>query len=120
MTGLSTWWRRAGGLLAALVLTVLTFGPSLDSYICRDEGGMSAAAAEHAVAVVQEEADSAGGHERALGACVHGHCHHGAAYTPVDVLPSHEPPILVGKHDLPRVAVRSSDPKFGLKRPPRA
>lgn len=120
MTGLSTWWRRAGGLLAALVLTVLTFGPSFDTYICRDEGGMSAAAAEQTAAAVPDEVGSVGGHEKALGACVHGHCHHGAAYTPVDVLPSHEPLVLAGKHDLPRVAVRSSDPKFGLKRPPRA
>jgi hypothetical protein len=43
--------------LAALVLSVLTFGPSLDTYICRDEGGKSAAAAEQTVAVVQDEAD---------------------------------------------------------------
>lgn len=120
MMGFSTWWRRAGGLLAALVLTVLTFGPSLDTYICRDEGGMSAAAAEQTAATVQDEADSAGGHEKALGACVHGHCHHGAAYTPVDASPSNEAPVLANKHDLPRVAVRSSDPKFGLMRPPRA
>lgn len=120
MTGLSTWWRKAGGLLAALVLTVLTFGPSLDTYICRDEGGMTAAAAEQTAAAVQDQADPVGGHEKALGACVHGHCHHGAAYTPVDVQPSQDLPVLTGKHELPRVSVRSSDPKFGLKRPPRA
>lgn len=119
MTGLSTWWRRAGGLLAALVLTVLTFGPGLDTYICRDEGGMSAAAAEQAVAV-QDETSSAEGHEKALGACVHGHCHHSAAYTAGEVELTQEQPFLGDKHAVPQVAVRSSDPKFGLMRPPRA
>ena len=56
MTGLSTWWRRAGGLLAALVLTVLTFGPSLDTYICRDEGGtLSALELEHYPGMAEAE-----------------------------------------------------------------
>jgi hypothetical protein len=106
--------------LAALVLTVLTFGPSLDTYICGDEGGMSAAAAGQAAAAAPDQPESLDGHDKALGACAHGHCHHGAAYTPVEVPPCQERPRLTAKHNLLRLAVRSSDPKFGLMRPPRA
>jgi len=51
MARTSPWWRKVGMALAALVLTVLTFGPSLDGLLCRDEGSVSAVAAELPVAV---------------------------------------------------------------------
>lgn len=120
MTGLGAWWRRTGGFMAALVLTVLTFGPSLDAFICRDEGGLTAAAAELPSATAQDIDHSMQGHDNGLGTCVHGHCHHGAAYTPVDGLAASTPTLAVGRHVLLRVSVPTSDPKFGLMRPPRA
>ena len=42
MARTSPWWRKVGMALAVLVLTVLTFGPSLDGLLCRDEGGIGA------------------------------------------------------------------------------
>ena len=47
MTSISTGWQRLGAALFALVLNLLTFGPGIDAMLCRDDAGMSAAAAEH-------------------------------------------------------------------------
>lgn len=115
------WWRKLGAVLAALVLGLLTFGPSLDSIVCHDEAGMSAAASELPTAA--EASDQGGGwpSDDALGACVHGHCHHGASYVPAMAAAAasgQEP--MTDNHPLPRDRVRTSDPKFGLMRPPRA
>lgn len=124
MAGRSTWWRRLGGLLAALVLAVLTMGPSLDALICGGEDGMSAAAAvqtvdsDHAVAV--EDGHGQSPHDGDLTPCMHGHCHHGAPYVPAALSDAEEPSVLTDGHDLDRVTVVTSDRHFQLKRPPRS
>lgn len=123
MARTSTWWRRLGTALAALVLTVLTLGPGLDGLICRDDGGLSASAAEMAVSAADahelEHGRDAG--PCVHGACVHGHCHHGGPYVAADFA------VAETQHDLrrtgqspPRGRVPISDPQFGLMRPPRA
>lgn len=120
MAGTSTLWRQLRTALAALVLTVLTFGPSLDALICHDEGPLSAAAAE--MPSLSGDADQAPADHSGEGAgvCVHGHCHHAAPYVPA-ALPAAETPLVTASpHALMRVAVPTSDLKFGLKRPPRA
>lgn len=105
--------------MAALVLTVLTFGPSLDSYICRDEGGLSAAAAEATVLAVQGD-HAPDDHGGPAGECVHGHCHHGAAFVPMVAIATEAPRVSAAKHELVRVRVPTAEPRFGFMRPPRA
>lgn len=116
----SSWWRKLGTALAALVLTLLTFGPSLDGLICKDEGAGLSAAASEAPTVTASHQDLSGQKNDPAGPCMHGHCHHGSQYVAavpqLDVTP--EPP--VGEvHPLSSDRVPTSDPKFGLKRPPR-
>lgn len=115
----SSWWRRLGAALSALVLAVLVLGPSLDAIICHDDLSMSAAAAEaltERAAPHQDRSDHGGDGL----ACVHGHCHHGSAYAPVAFAAVEGREALRAEHKLFRVRVEISDPKFGLKRPPRA
>lgn len=117
----SPWWRKVGMALAALVLTVLTLGPSLDGLLCKDEGSLSAAAAE----MPTTQISSADGHsqpaDEGAGVCVHGHCHHAAPYVSAAPAAAERPRDLTGvAHPLPRDRAPTSDPKFGLMRPPRA
>jgi hypothetical protein len=113
-------WRKIGAVLAALVLTVLTFGPSLDTFLCGDEGAHAAPVAEMTVSKAtahQNGALDADG----LGPCVHGHCHHATAYVPVMPEAAAAPDYIVSALDRPgRSRVPTSDPQFGLMRPPRA
>lgn len=107
--------------MAALVLTVLTLGPSLDTFVCKDEGGLSAAAAEFTVAVVQDNDHSGAGDERTgLGTCIHGHCHHAAAYVPAESGETSARTTLEARHRVMTEALPTSALRFGLKRPPRA
>src|SRR5690606_17199060 len=113
MPGTQSWWRRLGAALAALVLCVFTFGPSLEAWICGAEAGFSAAADElpEAAAPTPDQHDS--GHpDDGPGACVHGHCHHGS----VVVVPAEgarsQSPLVQDTHELVQVRVRTSDPKF--------
>lgn len=118
----SPWWRKIGTALAALVLTVLTFGPSLDDLVCRNEGGLAATAVQTAqVTVAAEHHDAGPGIDGFGDVCLHGHCHHAATY--VSTLPAAtETPdyVLAVTHRPVRSRVPTSDPQFGLLRPPRA
>lgn len=114
-----SWWRRLGAALAALVVAVLAFGPSLDSLVCGDEAGLAAAAAEHSPAAAPDYGQ-AGHSDDDLGVCVHGHCHHAGSYAPAATVAVAEPAPLRARHGLQRARVATSDPKFGLLRPPRA
>lgn len=106
-------WRRIGAALAAVVLAVLVFGPGLDGLLCLDEAGLSAAAAEMAYHGDDAPAEP--------GACLHGHCHHGVSEAP-PARAGHAAPagLIAGPHAPGRDRVATSDPKFGVLRPPRA
>lgn len=117
----SSWWRKIGTALAALVLTVLTFGPSLDDLVCRNEGGPAAMAAQSAPMTITAEHHDAGVGIDGFGdICLHGHCHHAAAYVPVLPMASETPAFVLSVASRPvRSRVPTSDPQFGLLRPPR-
>lgn len=118
----SPWWRKIGTALAALVLTVLTFGPSLDDLVCRNEDGLAAAAAQtEQLTVAAEHHDTGAGIDGLGDVCLHGHCHHATAYVPVSPTASDTPTYVVSVARRPvRGRVPTSDPQFGLLRPPRA
>lgn len=106
--------------LAALVLTVLAVGPGLDRLICRDEAGMSAAAAEWIV-TDEVEANDTKHVSNEGGACLHGHCHHSAPFAVAIPVAADAPMVQASSvHRLARDRVGTSDPKFGVERPPRA
>jgi hypothetical protein len=110
--------------LAALVLAVLTLGPGLDGLLCRDEGGLSAAAATLAVAAEagpdgQDEDHTPGPPHQ--DACLHGHCHHASPYVDAARVATDRPPRLAAvDHALQPASPPASQPTSGLKRPPRA
>ena len=120
MTGRGAWWRRLGGLWAALVLVALAVGPSLDGFICHDEGGRATAAAALADVAAQDVGQPNPAHDDGLGPCVHGHCHHASPYVPVDEVVADAAVSPLMRYALARNAVRTSDLHFELKRPPRA
>lgn len=121
MAGASTWARSLRGMIAALLLAVLTLGPSVDALICGDEAGAAAAAAEVQTVIVQATPDTPDDHGSGMSdVCIHGHCHHYAPFVPIlgageqaTIEPS-------AQHDWWQTTIRKSDPHFGLKRPPRA
>ena len=81
MTALRTWWRRFGGLLAAVLALVLVVPTAADAAICTFENlpVVGASADAHAAAVAaaaNSEQPSRGAIGDADGACHHGHCHH--------------------------------------------
>ena len=119
MSRAAAWLRRMGAVLSVLVLAAVALGPSLDGLVCRDETGLSAAAAERVVADIAADHDLPGHGKDGIG-CVHGHCHHNSSYiATADATPAAvwrpEP-----RHNPLRTRVRTSDPQFDLMRPPRA
>jgi hypothetical protein len=109
-----------GGVLAALVLTVFTFGPSVDGLICQNEDWPVAAATAGTLATAQPANPDAGHSDDSLDGCIHGHCHHGAAYVPVELPMAETPAMRPSRQSWARVQVATSDPQFDLMRPPRA
>lgn len=123
MHAAKTWWRGLSGLLAAAVIAVLAFGPSLDALICGGEG-LPATASPAAEARVQsadlaDHRSDAPGHVDG-GACAHGHCHHGAASEPAREPPLLQVSALAARLPIPLTAVPISGPRYSLDRPPRA
>lgn len=120
MSSLQAWIRRQSGAIVAVLVTLLALGPSFDALICADELPLSGLE-QSQVLVADGEQGSPG--ETDLGhpdACMHGHCHHGAA-----ALAKAE----VVRADLTATGQRLEPGKsralaatltYGLKRPPRA
>lgn len=122
----SSWWRKVGMTFAAFVLTLLTFAPALDGMLCRDEDSLSAVVATLTPAA-DVGADLASHHDRGpptpddRGVCLHGHCHHPTPYVGAVVASAERPIRLAAADHLPEPArPPTSEPTFGLKRPPRA
>ncbi|CAN7262061.1 hypothetical protein LJR225_001255 [Phenylobacterium sp. LjRoot225] len=120
MVGRGT-WRRLGRIFFALALVVLTLGPSLDRIVCHDEGGgLSAVAAESTVVAMPDAERSGASHDDGVGTCLHGHCHHASPYVPVEAVAADAPLPPSVLHERLTDVLPTSDPRFGLKRPPRA
>jgi len=115
------WWRKLGAVLAVLVLSMLSFGPTLDGLMCHDEGGASVGSATAHTATVAADHSDVSTSDGALSVCAHGHCHHSTSYIPaLATFPSEGRIRPSDSHRLLRERVRISDPKYGLERPPRA
>lgn len=116
------WWRKAGAALAALVLTVLVFGPSLDGLVCTDDFSPVAAAAASELPMASSTTDRQTPPVDFDGCCpsVHCHCHHGPSH--VAALPEAGAlPDLGGEARVPaRERPPVLDRQFQLIRPPRA
>lgn len=126
MTRVATCWRRLSGLMVAVALCMLAFGPTLDLLICAHEDSPAAAAAtpqatEATVAASQisahSEATTAGDH--GVADCPHGHCHHGGPAAPAVTAFVAAPMTLAVRPAIPLLAIPTSNLSFGLDRPPR-
>jgi hypothetical protein len=122
----SSWWRKLGMTFAALVLTLLTFAPALDGLLCRDEDSLSAVVAT-LTPTADAGADLATHEERGAptpddkGVCLHGHCHHSTPCVGAADAGAEMPVRLAAAdHVLEPGRPPTSEPIFGLKRPPRA
>jgi hypothetical protein len=107
--------------MAALVLTLLTLGPSLDDLFCRDQDSFRVMAAEMSVEKVASVSAAPISDSDGFGVCFYGPCHHVAPFGPAA-------PSEVSAPDYMSQIVRrpadervvASAPQFGLLRPPRA
>ena len=101
----------------ALFLGVLAFGPALDAAVCEPEAATAVMAIDDTATAPDD------GHDADVAAdatCIHGHCHHAAFDIPSLAGLSDEAASVAARHDAPPSAGPTSDPIFGLKRPPRA
>lgn len=120
MTSPSAWSGALRWLAAALLVAVLSLGPSVDSLICGNDLGSGAVAAEVPTQADQAVTAPLDDHSSApADVCIHGHCHHFAPFVPIEGVSGVGADLPSAKHVLGRSAVRKTDPHFGLKRPPR-
>lgn len=120
MAGASSWARSLRGLVAALLLAVLTLGPTVDSLVCGGDVSFAAAASEAQIVNVQASQLPDDHGSGMADVCMHGHCHHYAPFFPAQGVGEHSVNESPAAHDSLRATIRTSDPHFGLKRPPRA
>lgn len=121
MASFSTWTRAVRWLAVALLVAVLSLGPSVDALVCGNDGSLSAAAAEAPTVAGQSFAAPEDQHQGSdiADVCIHGHCHHYAPFVPLNGDGDFLAKGIRSQHDLERGDIRTSDPHFGLKRPPR-
>lgn len=120
MASPSAWSGALRWLAAALLVAVLSLGPSVDSLICGNDLSSGAAAAEITTSAGQTVTAPLDDHGSApADVCIHGHCHHFAPFVPIEGVGGVGADLPSAKHVLGRTAVRKTDPHFGLKRPPR-
>jgi len=121
MTGPKTWWRKLGGLMAICLTAMLLAGPSLEAFICKDDGSVPAASAtaEGEVVLIAEH-ETSDRSDCGPAICQHGHCHHGVQFA----LTGAEGATALGSraeiHLPPSQARHDSRSPSGLERPPRA
>ena len=121
MTRLATWWRRAGGILAALVLAVMLSTPTVAAAACADEPAVATASIDQA-----DESPAAGDQgdgapcEDGCGLCAHCHCHHAGAHVPTAMTAAYGPAAGSARHVVAEAPAPTSELTFGLRRPPRA
>lgn len=109
--------------MAACLLATLVLGPSLEGFVCNDDGGPPAASAvvqAGDVAVSSDDAQRSDPNDRSSGVCVHGHCHHGFALAALATSTPLAPAGAGESHVLALGSVHVSRFPSGLDRPPRA
>lgn len=116
-------WRKIGNALAALVLALLVFGPSLDGFICSDDFGpaaAAAAAAENPAADTVSDRQPPPVDRDGCAASTHCHCHHGPSHLAIapEAAALPDPNGAAGPPARERPPVL--DRQFQLIRPPRA
>jgi len=120
MAGLSTWWRKAGGVLAALVLAVMVFGPTAEAAVCADDPAIAAALlGQPGETVANADLGDEGACDDGGCPCIHCHGYHAGAYAPTSLTDAAGPSLgreRLAPADGPSPA---SSLIFGLKRPPR-
>ena len=120
MMGFSTWWRKAGGMLAAVVLAMMVFGPTAEAAVCADDPAMAAAVLDQPgdtltdTGLADEGPCDDGGCP-----CVHCQGHHSGAYAPVTLTDAQGPSAARERHALGDGPSPASSLTFGFKRPPR-
>ena len=123
MTGFATWWRKAGGILAAVVLAVMVFGPTAAAAVCLDNPAVAAAGLDEAsdtgVSADRADADKAPCDNGAC-PCDHCQCHHAGAYAPMALAEVRGPYTSRERHALTDRPAPVSGLIFGFKRPPRS
>ncbi len=122
MTGLRTWWRKLGGLMAVCLLATLIGGPTLDAIVCKGEGEVSVASAQFELgqSLATPDGDRSDPGHDGIEVCAHGHCHHGLALGLVLAETAIEPAPVTDLHDLTPASPHASRAPAGLERPPRA
>jgi len=122
MAEFATWWRKAGGILAALVLAAMVFGPTAEAAVCLDKPAVANAGLE-TVSESGASADRADADRSPCdnGACPcdHCQCHHAGAYAAVAVSDVRGPYTPRERHVLADRPAPASGLIFGFKRPPR-
>lgn len=124
MAGFVTWWRKAGGVLAFVVLVAMVFGPTAEAAVCLDNPAAAAAALDEASDTdasayrADADADTAPCDSGAC-PCDHCQCHHAGAYAPVALADAQGLYTYRERHALADRPSPTSGLIFGFKRPPR-
>lgn len=121
MVNMGTWGRWLTQAMVACALALFVLAPSLDGLFCR-EGDIAQAQSTQGAHVVALSAahDHGKAPARSAGICFFGHCHHPSPFpagSPAG--PEQLAGIGEAQHTVANAALPKSDPKFGLKRPPR-
>jgi len=120
MTGFATWWRKAGGMLAAVVLAVMVFGPVTEASACVDASTAAAAVLDQAGdALASDGRIDRGPCDDGACPCEHCQCHHAGAYAPITLSEVQGPRAERERHVPAEGPSPASSLTFGFKRPPR-
>lgn len=122
MSGLGTWARKRGGLIAVWLMATLILGPTLDTFVCKNEGEPAAASSMLSAGdvMVSADHDKADPSHSSPTACAHGHCHHSLNLGLIIATATIAPTPVAEPHDLADSSVHPSRFPSGLERPPRA
>ncbi|MBT9473166.1 MAG: hypothetical protein V4514_01555 [Pseudomonadota bacterium] len=120
MTGLKTWWRKLGGLMAVCLLTTLLAAPILDAVLCEADSEAVVATSQQDHVLPSSDHPDDGHTGGSSTACPHGHCHHGVGFGVLAVETTTELSPLDQHYLAPPFTRHASRAPAGLERPPRA
>lgn len=120
MADLAKWWRKAGGLLAAVVLAVMVFGPVTEAQACVDAATVAATGIDQPDNASASAGQIGGGLcDDGSCPCEHCQCHHAGGYAPITLGEAQALRALRERHTLADGPSPPSSLTFGFKRPPR-